>query len=66
VRKQGRHRYFQLASPEVARVIEALSVVAATGPRRHRPASLKDEALRTARTCYDHMAGRLGVLTQKY
>jgi DNA-binding transcriptional ArsR family regulator len=62
MRKQGRHRYFQLASADVARAIEALSVVAAAGPKRHRPAGPKDDALRTARTCYDHMAGRLGVL----
>jgi DNA-binding transcriptional ArsR family regulator len=59
--KQGRHRYFRLASPEVAHAIEALMAVAATGPKRHRPVGPKDEALRMARTCYDHMAGRLGI-----
>lgn len=61
VEKQGRHRYYRIASPEIAQVIEALSVVAAAGPKRHRPTGPKDEALRAARTCYDHMAGRLGV-----
>jgi hypothetical protein len=35
--------------------------VAAIGPRRHRPTWGADAALRTARTCYDHLAGRLGV-----
>jgi DNA-binding transcriptional ArsR family regulator len=59
--KQGRHRYYRLASPEIAHAIEALMAVAATGPKRHRPVGPKDEALRTARTCYDHMAGRLGI-----
>ena len=59
--KQGRHRYYRLASPEVARVIEALSVLAAEGPKRHHPVGPRDEALRRARTCYDHIAGRLGL-----
>jgi hypothetical protein len=34
--------------------------VAGAGPARHRPAGPRDEALRAARTCYDHLAGRLG------
>ncbi|WP_414471495.1 ArsR/SmtB family transcription factor [Microvirga sp. M2] len=59
--KQGRHRYYRLASPEVAQAIEALMAVASFGPGRHRPTGPKDEALRRARTCYDHLAGRLGV-----
>src|SRR5271156_2961859 len=59
--KQGRHSYFRLGSPEVARMIEGIMVVAADGPRRYRPRWNGDEALRTARTCYDHIAGRLGV-----
>lgn len=58
--KQGRHRYFRLASPAIAGAMEALMVLAASGPVRHRPVGPKDEALRTARTCYDHIAGRLG------
>lgn len=61
VEKQGRHRYYRLASPLVGRMLEAVAVVAADGPPRHRPSSKLDEALRTARTCYDHLAGRLGV-----
>lgn len=61
VEKQGRHRYFRLATPEIAQLLESLMATAATGPRRHRPIGPKDEALRAARACYDHMAGRLGV-----
>lgn len=59
--RQGRHRYYRLASPEVAQAIEALMAVASFGPKRHRPVGPKDEALRNARTCYDHLAGRLGI-----
>lgn len=61
VERQGRHRYFRLASPEIAHAIEVLMAVAATGPKRHRPVGPKDEALRAARTCYDHLAGRLAI-----
>jgi DNA-binding transcriptional ArsR family regulator len=59
--RQGRHRYYRLASPEVAQAIEALMSVASFGPKRHRPTGPRDEALRQARTCYDHLAGRLGI-----
>lgn len=61
VEKQGRHRYYRLASPDVAHAIHALMAVAASGPKRHHPIGPKDEALRLARTCYDHMAGRLAI-----
>ncbi|HSK41848.1 MAG TPA: helix-turn-helix transcriptional regulator [Arenibaculum sp.] len=60
VEKQGRHRYYRLFDAEVAHAVEALMAVAATGPARHRPTGPRDEALRTARTCYDHLAGYLG------
>ena len=59
--KQGRHRYYRLASAEIAHAMEALMTVAGGGPQRHRPLGPKDEAMRTARSCYDHMAGRLGI-----
>ncbi len=59
--KQGRHRYYRLASPEVARAMEALMSATGIGPRRHQPVGPKDNALRIARTCYDHLAGRLAV-----
>jgi DNA-binding transcriptional ArsR family regulator len=61
VEQHGRHRYFRLATPEIVRAMEALAVVAPPQPVR----SLRDDrvgaALRFARTCYDHVAGRLGV-----
>lgn len=59
--KQGRHRYYRLASADVAHAIDALMGLAASGPKRHRPVGPRDEALRLARTCYDHMAGRLAI-----
>ena len=59
--KQGRRRYFRLASPHVARVLEGLMVVAQDGPARQRNLWRGGETLRHARTCYDHMAGRIAV-----
>jgi DNA-binding transcriptional ArsR family regulator len=59
--RQGRNRYFRLASPEVARMLEEIMAVAVARAPRYRPAWMRDEALRSARTCYDHLAGRLGV-----
>lgn len=58
---QGRHRYFRLAGPEVAAAVESLLALAEARPleRRFRPRVQED--LRQARTCYDHLAGRLGV-----
>ena len=62
VRKQGRHRYYQLSSPAVAHMLESIAtLVAIQGTGRYRPASKVDDALRSARLCYDHVAGRLGV-----
>ena len=59
-RKQGRHRYFSLASSEVAYVLEALMGLAVqTGHRRIRPGP-RDKALREARVCYNHLAGEMG------
>ncbi len=59
--RQGRHRYYRLANSDVVEALEALMRVAAIGPLRHRPAGPRDEALRRARTCYDHLAGQLAV-----
>jgi len=60
VEKQGRHRYFRLASPMVGQMLE--SVMAVAGPEPGRTTAWRGgEALRTARTCYDYLAGRLGV-----
>lgn len=62
VKAQGRHRYFRLASPLVAQMLENMQVVASLQlPPRHRPRTRIDEALQQGRTCYDHLAGRLGV-----
>jgi DNA-binding transcriptional ArsR family regulator len=63
VEKQGRHRYHRLASPAVAQMIESIMQVA-SGLQPERPSlsvGPRDVALRAARTCYDHLAGRLGV-----
>jgi DNA-binding transcriptional ArsR family regulator len=60
VERKGRHAWYRLASPLVGGMIEAMMAVAADAPARHRPWR-GEEALRTARTCYDHLAGRLGV-----
>ena len=62
--RQGRHRYHRLATPAIARMVEGIMTVATettvsitsavhTGPR--------DQAMRLARTCYDHLAGRVAV-----
>ena len=59
--KQGRHRYFRLASPRVAQALESVLTLAPDGPPRHRPPTRIDTEMRTARTCYDHVAGLLGV-----
>ncbi|HEX2654651.1 MAG TPA: helix-turn-helix transcriptional regulator, partial [Xanthobacteraceae bacterium] len=58
---QGRHRYYRLASPQVARMLEGMMAVVVDGPPRHRPRSSGEDKLRFARTCYDHLAGQLGV-----
>jgi len=56
---QGKHRYYSLQSRQVARAIEALCVL--TGSPRRAFAPTTPTHLRTARTCYDHIAGTLGV-----
>jgi DNA-binding transcriptional ArsR family regulator len=60
-RKNGRHRYFSLAAPAVADAVEALAIVAPQPPVRSLREATKSELIRSARTCYDHLAGRLGV-----
>jgi DNA-binding transcriptional ArsR family regulator len=59
--RRGRHRYFRLADPAVATALEALSVIAPTHPVRSLRDADRTVAIRAARTCYDHLAGRLGV-----
>jgi DNA-binding transcriptional ArsR family regulator len=58
--RQSRHRYFRLATPSVAHAVEALMAVSPARPRA-TVADLPLDALRLARTCYDHLAGRLAV-----
>jgi DNA-binding transcriptional ArsR family regulator len=58
---QGRHRYYRLAGPEVGELLEVLARLAPAAPVRSLRQGTRAEAVRTARTCYDHLAGRLGV-----
>ncbi|MFH8567172.1 ArsR/SmtB family transcription factor [Streptomyces sp. NPDC017993] len=62
-RRQGRHRYVQLAGPRVAELLESLT--AHLDPPAPRPSGLRaanvSAALARGRTCYDHLAGRIGV-----
>ena len=58
---QGRHRYYRLAGPEVAAVMEALAHLSPVSPVRSLRQSQDAAALAQARTCYDHLAGRAGV-----
>jgi DNA-binding transcriptional ArsR family regulator len=58
---QGRHRYYRLAGPEVGELLEVLARLAPPRPVRSLRQGTQAEAVRTARTCYDHLAGRLGV-----
>lgn len=62
----GRHRYYRLSSDEVGAVLETLMTIAPARPVRSLRQSEEARALRWARTCYDHLAGRLGVqLTER-
>jgi len=58
---QGRHRYYRIASPDVAHALEALMFLAPQMPAPRARWSAIDLELRRARTCYDHLAGELGV-----
>jgi DNA-binding transcriptional ArsR family regulator len=61
VTRSGRHRYYEIANTEVSRAVEALAAIAPpTVPHSLRQAAV-GEALAAARTCYDHLAGSLGV-----
>jgi DNA-binding transcriptional ArsR family regulator len=58
--RQGKHRYYSLEGTAVARALEALQVIAGRSPARFVPNT--PSRLLMARTCYDHIAGRVGVL----
>ena len=59
VAAEGRHRYYSLRSPDVARVLEGLSILAGGSTKKFVPST--PESLRKARSCYDHMAGAVAV-----
>jgi DNA-binding transcriptional ArsR family regulator len=61
VESQGRHRYYRLAGPEVGELLEHLGRLAPSRPVRSLREGTGAARLRSARTCYDHVAGRLGV-----
>jgi DNA-binding transcriptional ArsR family regulator len=60
VERHGRHRYYRLAGPEVGELLEALARLAPAAPVRSLREGTRAHAVRSARTCYDHLAGRLG------
>ncbi|MFZ0386096.1 MAG: helix-turn-helix transcriptional regulator [Solirubrobacteraceae bacterium] len=60
VRRQGRHRYFELAGPAVGEALEKLMMLAPAAPVRSLRQGTRANAIRSARTCYDHLAGMLG------
>src|SRR4051812_36181790 len=61
VTNTGRHRYYRLKSPEVGTALEALAMIAPQERVRSLRQSEDARALRFARTCYDHLAGVVGV-----
>jgi DNA-binding transcriptional ArsR family regulator len=61
VETHGRHRYYRLAGPEVGELLEHLVRLAPLRPVRSLREGTRAARLRSARTCYDHLAGRLGV-----
>jgi DNA-binding transcriptional ArsR family regulator len=62
VRPQGRHRYYELARPEIAHALEALGSIAPPAKIRSLSGSLRAQRLRFARSCYNHLAGELALL----
>ena len=59
--RQGRHRYYRIADPDVVALLEALLPVAARAGHRRTRTGPRDLEMRRARSCYDHMAGDLAV-----
>ena len=57
----GRYRYYRLTGPHVAAVLEGLATIAPLQPVRSLRQGIHARQLRAARSCYDHLAGRLGV-----
>lgn len=65
IEKQGRHRYYKLARPEVAYVIESIANLLPQSISTPSSPYIKPTGVRYARTCYDHLAGKVGVLVTK-
>lgn len=61
VRRQGRHKYFQLKSLQVADLLESLLTISAESNLKQLVTGPTDERLRQSRVCYDHLAGELSV-----
>jgi hypothetical protein len=61
VATRGRHREYSIVDRDIARALEALSRISPERPVRSLRSARNMDALRDARTCYDHLAGRLGV-----
>ncbi|HEY1971843.1 MAG TPA: metalloregulator ArsR/SmtB family transcription factor [Pseudonocardia sp.] len=61
VERDGRHRFYRLASRDVARALESLALLAEPVPARSLRRSTRARSLLRARLCYDHLAGQLGV-----
>ena len=61
-RKQGRHRYFALSGPDVGHLLETLMGLAARQGHLRTRTGPRDEAMRKARICYNHLAGDMGVM----
>jgi DNA-binding transcriptional ArsR family regulator len=59
--RNGRYRYFRLASPKVTQMLDGIMAVALEHRPRYRPLSRQARELHYARVCYDHLAGRLSV-----
>jgi DNA-binding transcriptional ArsR family regulator len=66
VERQGRHKYFRLAGPEVGAALESLLGLAFRGAGARLRGIPADPALRRARQCYDHLAGDLGVRVHEH
>ncbi len=66
VEQSGRHRYYALAGPEVAGAFEALGRLSRHEPVTSLREGTRAQRLRSARTCYDHLAGRYGVAVTQH
>ena len=61
VQRDGRCRYYKLAGPRVANALEALGAISTVRPVAEYTAAKADQSMLLARSCYDHLAGRVGV-----